>query len=241
MPRLGGSGGMGTDMLFFSGGEWVRHGGNQRSRERVVAAVPVQRAGAAVEPRMPQTHMPPLCWQPHRFARLHLRPWAILPAEPWSVAIEQTHARINRDDAWTRLDRPPNFDFPEVMKMQQMKDVMSRSVHLVSPDATLKEAAALMRDKGFGMLPVSENDRMIGTITDRDIAIRGVAEGKTAETTVREVMTKDLVWAYEEETVEQGASKMKLMRTATTTLRLLGRRLVGNPRGPGARPPRLTP
>lgn len=111
--------------------------------------------------------------------------------------------------------------------MQQMKDVMSRSVHLVSPDATLKEAAALMRDKGFGMLPVSENDRMIGTITDRDIAIRGVAEGKTAETTVREVMTKDLVWAYEEETVEQGASKMSECQIRRLPVVNAEKRLVG--------------
>lgn len=111
--------------------------------------------------------------------------------------------------------------------MQQMKDVMSRGVQVVSPDATLKEAAVLMRDKGIGMLPVGENDRMIGAITDRDIAIRAVAEGKNGEATVREVMTNDLVWVYEDDTVEQGASKMSECQIRRLPVVNTDKRLVG--------------
>lgn len=60
--------------------------------------------------------------------------------------------------------------------MPQLKDLMSRDVKLVSPEMSIKEAAILMRDGDFGMMPVGEADRMIGTISDRDIAIRAVAK-----------------------------------------------------------------
>lgn len=111
--------------------------------------------------------------------------------------------------------------------MQQMKDVMSRHVQVVGPDATLKDAAVLMRDKGFGMLPVGENDRMIGTVTDRDIAIRAVAEGKNCESLVRDVMTKDLVWAYEDDTVEEGARRMSECQIRRLPVVNADKRLVG--------------
>ena len=73
--------------------------------------------------------------------------------------------------------------------MQKLKDLMSRDVKVISPDMSIREAAKQMRDGDFGMLPVGENDRMIGTISDRDIAIRAVAEGKGADTKVRDVMS----------------------------------------------------
>ncbi len=93
-------------------------------------------------------------------------------------------------------------------KMQLLKDVMSHDVQVISPDATLQEAAARMRDEGFGMLPVGENDRMIGAVTDRDIAVRAVADGKGADTLVRDVMSKDVIWCYDDDTVEKGADTM---------------------------------
>ena len=74
--------------------------------------------------------------------------------------------------------------------MQQLKDLMSRDVKVINPDMTLGEAAKKMRDGDFGMMPVGEDDRMIGTISDRDIAIRAVAEGKDAGTKVRDVMAE---------------------------------------------------
>src|SRR5690606_8194336 len=80
-------------------------------------------------------------------------------------------------------------------KMQQLKDVMSHDVKVVFPDATIKDAARQMRDGDFGLLPVGENDRMIGTISDRDIAIRAVADGRSPDTKVRDVMSEDVLWA----------------------------------------------
>ena len=69
--------------------------------------------------------------------------------------------------------------------MHQLRDLMSRDVKVISPDMTINEAAQAMRDGDFGMLPVGEKDRMIGAISDRDIAIRAVAEGKGPDTRVR--------------------------------------------------------
>ena len=59
--------------------------------------------------------------------------------------------------------------------MQKLKDLMSRDVKVISPDMTIRDAAKKMRDGDFGMMPVGEDDRLIGTISDRDIAIRAVA------------------------------------------------------------------
>ena len=92
--------------------------------------------------------------------------------------------------------------------MQMLKDLMSRDVKVINPDMTIGEAAKKMRDGDFGMLPVGEDDRMIGTISDRDIAIRAVAEGKDADTKVREVMSEGIAWVYEDESVEQAAMIM---------------------------------
>ena len=69
---------------------------------------------------------------------------------------------------------------------------MRRDVKVISPEATIKEATQKMRDGDFGMMPVGEDDRMIGTISDRDIAIRAVAEGKDTGTKVRDVMSEGI-------------------------------------------------
>ena len=89
-----------------------------------------------------------------------------------------------------------------------LKDVMSRDVQLVSPEMTIREAAQTMSDGDFGMMPVGENDRMIGAISDRDIAVRAVAEGKGPATKVREVMSTGVWWAYDDDTVEDAAKLM---------------------------------
>ena len=91
---------------------------------------------------------------------------------------------------------------------RQLKDVMSRDVKVISPEMTIREAARSMCDGDFGMMPVGENDRMIGAISDRDIAIRAVAEGKGPGTNVREIMSTGICWAYDDDTVEHAAKLM---------------------------------
>ena len=111
--------------------------------------------------------------------------------------------------------------------MQQLKSLMSRDVKVISPDMTIGEAAKKMRDGDFGMMPVGENDRMIGTISDRDIAIRAVAEGKGAGTMVRDVMSKGITWAYEDDSVEQAVTVMGKQQVRRLPIVNRDKRLVG--------------
>ena len=111
--------------------------------------------------------------------------------------------------------------------MQQLKDLMSRDVKVISPDMTIAEAATRMRDGDFGMMPVGENDRMIGTISDRDIAIRAVAEGKEGGTKVRDVMSEGIIWVYEDDSVEQVATIMSKHQVRRLPVVNRDKRLVG--------------
>ncbi len=111
--------------------------------------------------------------------------------------------------------------------MRQLKDLMSRDVKIISPDLTIGEAARKMRDGDFGMMPVGEDNRMIGTLSDRDIAIRAVAEGKDSGTKVRDVMSEGIVWAYEDDSVEQAAKIMSDRQVRRLPVVDRNRRLVG--------------
>ena len=109
----------------------------------------------------------------------------------------------------------------------QLKDLMSRDVKVIGPDETIREAARTMRDGDFGMLPVGEDDRMIGAISDRDIAIRAVAEGRSPDTKVREIMSASLYWAYDDETVEHAAKIMSEHQVRRLPVVNREKRLVG--------------
>src|SRR5450759_5369285 len=111
--------------------------------------------------------------------------------------------------------------------MQKLKDVMSRDVQVISPDGTIKEAAQHMRKGNFGMMPVGENDRMIGAISDRDIAIRAVADGKGPSTAVREVMSEGIVWAYEDDSVDDAVKIMSEHQIRRLPIVNADKRLVG--------------
>ena len=111
--------------------------------------------------------------------------------------------------------------------MQQLKDLMTRDVKVVSPEMTIGEAAREMREGDFGMTPVGENDRMIGTISDRDITIRAVAEGKGSDTKVRDVMSAGVSWAFEDDSVEQAAKTMSERQVRRLPVVDRNKRLVG--------------
>ena len=75
-----------------------------------------------------------------------------------------------------------------------IRDLMTSNPSTIEPDKTVADAAKLMRDEDAGLVPIVEGQKLVGTITDRDIAIRVVAEGKDPQsTTVRDVMTSRLV------------------------------------------------
>lgn len=109
----------------------------------------------------------------------------------------------------------------------QLKDVMSRDVMVISPDMTIGEAARKMCDGDFGMMPVGENDRMVGAISDRDIVVRAVAEGKGPETKVREVMSEGICWAFDDDTVEHAAKLMSERQVRRLPVVNRDKRLVG--------------
>ncbi|MBA3577192.1 MAG: CBS domain-containing protein [Sphingomonas sp.] len=90
----------------------------------------------------------------------------------------------------------------------KISDVMTRDVRTVRPDMTAQQAASFMLSEDAGSMPVSDGDRLIGMITDRDIAVRGVAKGYGPDTPVRDLMTDDIVCVRLDEDVEEVAVKM---------------------------------
>jgi CBS domain-containing protein len=90
----------------------------------------------------------------------------------------------------------------------KVSDVMTRNVQTVRPDQTAREAASFMLKADAGSIPVIEGERLIGMITDRDIAVRGVAEGHGPETPVRELMSNDIICARMDDDTDDVASRM---------------------------------
>ena len=90
----------------------------------------------------------------------------------------------------------------------KVSEVMTRDVQTVRPDQPVQEAASFMLSADAGSIPVTDGDRLIGMITDRDIAVRGVAKGYGPDTPVRELMTNDIICARDDDDVDDVASKM---------------------------------
>lgn len=109
-----------------------------------------------------------------------------------------------------------------------IKDVMTGGVECVGPDDTLQAAACKMKSLGVGPLPVSDNDRVTGILTDRDIVIRAVAEGKDPKTTkVREAMSPDVVYCFEDEDSDRAAKLMQEHQIRRVLVMSHDKRLVG--------------
>jgi CBS domain-containing protein len=104
---------------------------------------------------------------------------------------------------------------------------MTRGVKLCTPGQTIREVARTMAEIDAGAMPVGENDRLIGMITDRDIAIRAVAQGKGPDTPVREVMSEHIHYCYEDEDVDDVAQNMGDIRVRRLPVMNREKRLVG--------------
>lgn len=110
----------------------------------------------------------------------------------------------------------------------QIKDVMTTEVDLVDPETTLAEAARLMRDDGIGSLPVGEDGRLVGMVTDRDIVVRGIADhADPALATVGEVMSPGVFYCFDDETVGEVAVNMGLQQIRRLPVVNRENRLVG--------------
>jgi CBS domain-containing protein len=109
----------------------------------------------------------------------------------------------------------------------QVSELMSRDVRIASPDDRLQMAAKMMAEIDSGVLPVGENDRLVGMITDRDIAIRAVATGMGPDTKVREVMSKEVKYCFEDEDLDDVTDKMGELQVRRLPVLNREKRLIG--------------
>src|SRR5262249_36172401 len=111
----------------------------------------------------------------------------------------------------------------------QVKEVMTRGVECIHPDATLQEAAQKMRELDVGLLPVcGANDRLVGMLTDRDITVRATAEGEDPWTgLVRDVMTSNIIYGFEDQDIAEAARLMKENQVRRLVVLNRDKRLVG--------------
>jgi CBS domain-containing protein len=112
--------------------------------------------------------------------------------------------------------------------MSIIRDVMSKDFKFVTPETSVQEAAQKMRDLDFGFLPVGENDKLIGMITDRDIVIRSSAKGQNPSSTpVRDVMTAKTYYCYDDQSVEEICDNMSEIKVRRLPVVNRDKRLVG--------------
>jgi len=109
----------------------------------------------------------------------------------------------------------------------KIRDVMTRTAQLTSPDDTLRHAAQMMKECDCGVLPVAEDDRLVGMITDRDIAVRGIAEGKGPDTKVRDVMTDEVMYCFDDDGIQQVCQNMAEIQVRRLPVVSRDKRLVG--------------
>ena len=110
----------------------------------------------------------------------------------------------------------------------RVSECMTREVRVASPGQTIREVAGIMAEIDAGVLPVGDNDRLVGMITDRDIAIRAVAQGKGPDTPVRDVMsTEKVLYCYDDEDLAQVAQNMGEQQVRRLPVVNREKRLVG--------------
>jgi CBS domain-containing protein len=91
----------------------------------------------------------------------------------------------------------------------RISEIMTRDPELVDPNSSIRDAAMRMKNEDIGALPIGENDRLIGMVTDRDIAIRAVAEDRDpSSTSVRDVMSEKIYYCFEDDDIEDAARCM---------------------------------
>ena len=109
----------------------------------------------------------------------------------------------------------------------KVEDVMTRDVAVASPDQSLQQAARLMCELDIGALPVADNERLVGMITDRDIAIRAVADGMGPQAKVGDVMTSDVKYCYCDQELAEVGDNMADIQLRRLPVLNRDKRLVG--------------
>ena len=109
----------------------------------------------------------------------------------------------------------------------KVKDIMSRDVRVTGPVDTIRDAAKIMAEFDIGALPVADQDRLIGMITDRDIVVRGVAQGRGVDATVADVMSPEVLYCFEDEELDDVAQNMGDVQVRRLPVINREKRLVG--------------
>ena len=109
----------------------------------------------------------------------------------------------------------------------RVAETMTRDVRVAKCDQSISEVARMMADCDCGVVPVEENDRLVGMITDRDLVIRALAQGKAGETKVREIMSADVKYCFEDEDLDDVAHNMGDLQVRRLPVVSRDKRLVG--------------
>jgi len=109
----------------------------------------------------------------------------------------------------------------------QVKEAMSSDVKIANPNQSIRDAARLMAEMGCGSLPVGENDRLVGVITDRDIAVRAVAAGRSPKTAIRDIMSPEVKYCLEDADLDEVAQNMADIKVRRLPVLSHDKRLVG--------------
>jgi CBS domain-containing protein len=109
----------------------------------------------------------------------------------------------------------------------RVRDVMTPDVQLCTPDDTLKDAAEAMAALGVGLLPVTDNDHLVGMISDRDIAIRGIGMGRGPDSRVGDVMTAEVKYCFEDQDLNEVSENMGDIQVRRLPVLSRKKRLVG--------------
>jgi CBS domain-containing protein len=106
-------------------------------------------------------------------------------------------------------------------------DAMTPDVQLCTPEDTLKDAAEAMAALNIGLLPVAEDDHLVGMVSDRDIVVRGVGMGRGPDTRIRDVMTTNVKYCFEDQDLEEVTAKMGDIQVRRLPVLNRDKRLVG--------------
>jgi CBS domain-containing protein len=109
----------------------------------------------------------------------------------------------------------------------KISECMTTDVRIISPDDSIQSAAWIMGEIDAGILPVTEDERLIGFVTDRDIAVRGVANGATCDTPVRDVMTREVLYCYQDDAAADVLDTMADLQLRRMPVLDRDKRLVG--------------
>jgi len=110
----------------------------------------------------------------------------------------------------------------------EVRQIMSTNVECVAPGTTLNEAAARMKTRDIGFLPVCDNNRIVGTLTDRDVMLRAIAEDMDArKTKVKDIMTKEVFYCFDDQDVKEVAQNMSQQQVRRMIILNRDKKLVG--------------